>query len=82
MDGRLLLRLERCLGCQSLFLICRCCYHGHTYCSDDCRKPARASQLRGIRAAHQASPGAAKTIVIAIARCANVIASCANAQRR
>src|ERR1700704_6194819 len=60
MDGMFLLRLERCLGCQSLFLICRCCYHGHTYCSDDCRKPARTLQLRGIRAAHQASPGGRK----------------------
>ena len=60
MDGRLLLRLERCVGCQSLFLICRSCYHGHTYCSDDCRNPARASQLREIRAAHQASPGGRK----------------------
>lgn len=60
MDGRLLLRLERCVGCQSLFLICRSCYHGHTYCSDDCRKLARASQLREIRAAHQASPGGRK----------------------
>jgi hypothetical protein len=27
-------------------------------CSDDCRKPARASQLRVIRATYQASPGA------------------------
>src|SRR3954462_5972333 len=57
MDGKLLLRLERCLRCQGVFPICRSCYHGQAYCSDDCRKPARASQLRALRAAYQASPG-------------------------
>lgn len=57
MDGKLLLRLERCLGCQGLFPICRCCYHGQTYCSDDCRGPARAAQSRAARATYQASPG-------------------------
>src|ERR1700733_2621235 len=57
MDGKLLLRLERCVGCQALFPICRCCYHGQTYCSDDCRKPARIAQARAARATHQASAG-------------------------
>jgi hypothetical protein len=57
MDGKLLLRLERCLRCQGVFPICRSCYHGQAYCSDDCRKSARASQLRALRAAYQASPG-------------------------
>src|SRR3954469_21954157 len=57
MDGKLLLRLERCLRCQGVFPICRSCYHGQAYCSDDCRKPARTSQLRALRAAYQASPG-------------------------
>jgi hypothetical protein len=40
-----------------VFPICRCCYHGQTYCSDDCRKPARAAQIRAARATYQASPG-------------------------
>jgi hypothetical protein len=52
MDGRLLLRLERCVRCRRLFVMCRRCYHGQTYCSDDCRKPARASQLSTLRAKH------------------------------
>src|SRR3954467_13472130 len=57
MDGKLLLRLERCLRCQGVFPICRSCYHGQAYCSDDCRKPARAAQLRALGATYQASPG-------------------------
>src|SRR5512143_308868 len=56
MHGKLLLRLERCGGCLSLFPICRCCYRGQTYCSDDCRKPARKAQIRTAHATHQASP--------------------------
>ena len=31
MDGKLLLRLERCVGYQALFPMCRCCYHAPTY---------------------------------------------------
>jgi len=57
MDGRLLLRLERCVRCQRLFVMCRRCYHGQTYCNNGCRKPARALQLSTLRAKHQASPG-------------------------
>lgn len=55
MDGRLLLRLERCVGCMCVFPICRCCYRGQTYCSDDCRGPARIAQTRTARATYQAS---------------------------
>src|SRR5438552_16948976 len=57
MDGKLLLRLERCLGCQGLFPICRACYRSQTYCGDDCRKPARVAQIRAARATYQAAPG-------------------------
>src|SRR5512147_2313496 len=46
MDGKLLLRLERCVGCTRLFPICRCYYRGYTYYSDGCREPARAAQVR------------------------------------
>jgi len=56
MHGKWLLVLERCLGCQALFLICRSCYHGQVYCGDACRKRARAAQVIMARAKHQATP--------------------------
>jgi hypothetical protein len=55
MDGKLLLRLERCLRCHGIFPICRCCYRGQAYCDDACRAAARAAQCRAVRATYQAS---------------------------
>jgi len=36
----------RCKRCGTAFEICRCCYTGQRYCSDDCRERGRAEQLR------------------------------------
>jgi hypothetical protein len=54
MDG-LLLVVERCGGCGGMFPICRCCYHGQTYCGKSCRVPARATQARAARSKYQLS---------------------------
>ena len=50
-----LLCLERCVGCERLFLICRPCYFGQTYCEDACREPARKAQARAARSTYQRS---------------------------
>jgi len=55
MDDEVLV-LERCGFCVGVFPICRPCYRGQTYCSGDCRKPARAAQKKEARARHQQSP--------------------------
>lgn len=36
----------RCKRCGTAFAVCRCCYTGQRYCSDDCRERGRAGQLR------------------------------------
>jgi hypothetical protein len=36
----------RCKSCGTAFKLCRCCYTGQRYCSDDCRERGRAEQLR------------------------------------
>ncbi len=36
----------RCRSCGTAFELCRCCYTGQRYCSDDCRDRGRAEQLR------------------------------------
>lgn len=35
----------RCKRCETAFEVCRCCYTGQRYCSDDCRERGRAEQL-------------------------------------
>jgi hypothetical protein len=35
-----------CKSCGTAFEVCRCCYTGQCYCSDDCRERGRAEQLR------------------------------------
>jgi hypothetical protein len=51
----LYLRTERCRGCATLFMICRRCYRGQTYCGTRCRVRERAMQRRAARARHQTS---------------------------
>ncbi len=49
-----LLRLL-CARCRATFFICRCCYRGHKYCSDECREPARQEQKRQANRRHRHS---------------------------
>jgi hypothetical protein len=75
MGDALLLCLERCGFCRSLFALCQPCYRGHSYCDDDSVRPLarrRRSRLeRGIKHRHSA----VKITAIGIASCA-----CANVQ--
>jgi hypothetical protein len=34
-----------CKSCGTAFEVCRCCYTGQRYCSEDCRERGRAEQL-------------------------------------
>jgi hypothetical protein len=52
----LALRMERCGNCLALFMICRPCYRGQTYCGAACRERVRTLQSRAARARHQESP--------------------------
>jgi len=36
----------RAIGCGLMFFICRPCYRGQAYCSEECRQKSRRKQLR------------------------------------
>lgn len=39
-----------------MFFICRPCYRGHAYCSDECRQKSRREQLRRANRRYQEDP--------------------------
>jgi len=45
-------------GCGVKFHICRHCYRGQVYCSDDCRIKARRSQMDEARRRYRSTPEA------------------------
>ena len=49
-------REVRCRRCQAVFYLCRRDDRGQSYCTDACRRVARATQKRAARATHQRSP--------------------------
>ena len=54
--GRVPLLRRVCLRCGTIFGICRSCFRGQRYCSDSCRKDARAEKHRASNRRHQRSP--------------------------
>ena len=43
--------------CSRPWWICRCCYRGHTYCSEACSELARREKKRQYNRDHQQGPG-------------------------
>ena len=48
-------RMFACLRCRNVVTICTRCDRGQVYCGDECRRPARAEQLREARRRYAAS---------------------------
>jgi hypothetical protein len=46
----------RAIGCGLMFFICRPCYRGQAYCSDECRRKSRREQLREANQRYQQDP--------------------------
>jgi hypothetical protein len=46
----------RAADCGLMFLVCRSCYRGQTYCSDLCRWKTRLDQVRRANRRYQQSP--------------------------
>ena len=45
----------RCSKCAKVFHLCRPCFRGHVYCSEECRREARILALRVVRLRHALS---------------------------
>ena len=54
--GRVPLFRRACLRCGAVFGVCRSCFRGQRYCSDSCRKQARAEKHGASNRKHQRSP--------------------------
>ena len=46
----------RAVRCGVMFFICRACYRGQAYCSDECRRQSRDEQLRKANRRYQQDP--------------------------
>ena len=46
----------RAVRCGVMFFICRPCYRGQAYCSDECRRKSREEQLRKANRRYQQDP--------------------------
>ena len=44
-------------SCGVMFFICRSCYRGHAYCSDECRREARRIQRRNANQRYEQDAG-------------------------
>jgi hypothetical protein len=55
-SGEVILRLQVCRACGTLFCICRSCDRGQHYCSDPCRRRGYAQHRRAANQRHQRSP--------------------------
>ena len=46
----------RSVDCREMFFICRPCYRGHAYCSDECRRETRRQQRQKANRRYQQDP--------------------------
>ena len=54
-NNEVLLKEIQCKFCYTLFYLCRSCYRGHIYCSNECRKQAEIEAHRKAQSKYRTS---------------------------
>ena len=54
-NNEILLKEIQCKFCHIKFYLCRCCYRGHVYCSDECRNQAETEAHRKAQSKYRTS---------------------------